>query len=125
VISLPASNHPPSPSVIVSGGAGRRGGRPSAASAPGLPADWPRDLPVPHGSIVGSSGSNGRWTVLVLAAGSAADVHRSAVGVYTASGFTPVSDSVLDKGNRQVTLVVENRDHSNGQTNLMIQVTPI
>jgi hypothetical protein len=61
--------------------------------------------------------------VLVLAAGSAAEVRQSAVALYSAAGFTAVSDSVLNKGNRQITLVVENRDHSPTQTNLAIGVT--
>jgi Insertion element 4 transposase N-terminal len=34
-----------------------------------------------------------------------------------------VSDSVLNKRNRRITLVVENRDHSATQTNLVIGVT--
>ena len=61
--------------------------------------------------------------MLILASGSAAEVHRSAYAFYSAAGFTPVSDSVLNKGNRQITLVVENRDHTATQTNLMIGVT--
>jgi hypothetical protein len=92
------------------------------AAAGGLPADWPPDLPVPPGTISGSTGSAGRWTVLVIAAGSAAEVRQSALALYAAAGFTPVSDSVLVKGNRQITLVAENRDHSATQTNLMIGV---
>jgi hypothetical protein len=61
--------------------------------------------------------------VLILAKGSAAQVRRSALALYSAAGFRPVSDSVLNKGNRQITLVVENRDHSASQTNLMVAVT--
>jgi hypothetical protein len=45
------------------------------------------------------------------------------VAFYSAAGFTAVSDSVLNKGNRQITLVTENRDHSATQTNLVIGVT--
>ena len=41
--------------------------------------------------------------------GSAADVLKSTVGLFRAAGFTAVSDSVLNKGNVQLTLVVENR----------------
>jgi hypothetical protein len=113
---------PPKPS---NGGPGERGGRrnASAAAVGGLPADWPPELPVPPGSIVGSTGSAGRWTVLILAAGSAAEVRRSTVALYSSAGFTAVSDSILNKGNRQITLVVENRDHSATQTNLVIGVT--
>jgi hypothetical protein len=103
-------------------GRGGRGNGPSAAAV-GLPADWPPELPVPAGSIVGSTGAAGRWSVLIVAAGSAAQVRQSTVAFYSAAGFTAVSDSVLNKGNRQITLVVENRDHSATQTNLVIGVT--
>lgn len=103
---------------------GGRGGSSTGSPAAGvLPADWPPDLPVPQGSIMGSTGSAGRWTVLILAAGSAADVRRSAAALYSSAGFTSVSDSVLNKGNRHITLGVENRDHSATQTNLVIGVT--
>jgi hypothetical protein len=78
---------------------------------------------VPQGDIMGSTGAAGRWTVLIVAAGSAEQVRRSTVAFYSAAGFTAVSDSVLDKGTRQITLVVENRDHSATQTNLVIGVT--
>jgi hypothetical protein len=61
--------------------------------------------------------------VLILAAGSAAHVRQSTLDFYDAAGFTAVSDSVLNKGNRQITLAVENRDHSNTATNLVIAVT--
>ena len=113
---------PPTPPNDRHGG---RGGRGNGSSAPtsGLPADWPPELPVPQGSIVGSTGSAGRWTVLILAAGSAAEVRRSTVALYSAAGFTAISDSILNKGNRHITLVVENRDHSATQTNLVIGVT--
>jgi hypothetical protein len=104
---------------------GGRGGSGSGSSVPpaGLPADWPADLPIPSGQIMGSTGSAGRWSVLILAAGSAAEVRRSAAALYAATGFTAVTDSVLNKGNRQITVVVENRDHSNTETNLMVGVT--
>lgn len=116
---------PPLPMTVPKDGRGGRGGRGngSSAAAGGLPADWPPDLPVPQGSIMGSTGAAGRWTVLILAAGPAAEVRRSTAAFYSAAGFTAVSDSVLNKGNRQVTLVVENRDHSATQTNLVIGVT--
>ena len=113
------------PTAAVSGRHGGRGGSangtPAAANA--LPADWPLDVPVPAGEIMGSTGSAGRWSVLIVAAGSAAQVRQSTKAFYTSAGFTAVSDSVLNKGQRQVTLVVENRDHSGTVTNLMIGVT--
>lgn len=121
--SLPAPSLP-GPSTVSGNPVRQRGSdhgsRPAAA---GVPADWPKDLPVPAGSITGSTGSAGRWTVLIVAAGSADQVRRSAVALYSAAGFTPVTDSVLNKGNRQITVVVENRDHSATSTNLIIGVT--
>jgi hypothetical protein len=101
-----------------------RHGRPAAgATTPSLPADWPSDLPVPHGTLTGATGSNGRWTAQYLVLGSAADVLKSTADLFHAAGFTSVSDSVLSKGNLQLTLVVENRDHSAGETTLVIQVS--
>jgi hypothetical protein len=123
--SAPGSQGLTTPSVVPGGGRGRSGrlATGSRAAAGELPADWPPDLPVPQGDIMGSTGAAGRWTVLIIAAGSAAQVRRSTVAFYSAAGFTAVSDSVLDKGTRQITLVVENRDHSATQTNLVIGVT--
>jgi len=123
--SAPGSQGLTAPSAVPGGGRGRSGrlATGSRAAAGGLPADWPPDLPVPQGDIMGSTGAAGRWTVLIVAAGSAAQVRRSTVAFYSAAGFTAVSDSVLDKGTRQITLVVENRDHSATQTNLVIGVT--
>ena len=135
--AAPYASPIPAPSATVTGSQGTptpavppnshggRGGSGSRSSVPpvALPADWPADLPVPSGQIMGSTGSAGRWSVLILAAGSAAEVRRSTVAFYAATGFTAVTDSVLNKGNRQITVVVENRDHSNTQTNLMVGVT--
>ena len=59
----------------------------------------------------------------IVVAGSAPQVHQSTVAFYAAVGFAAVTDSVLNRGNRQITLVVENRDHSATQTNLVIGVT--
>ena len=56
------------PPAVRDGGHGGRGGSangtPSAANA--LPADWPLDVPVPAGDIMGSTGSAGRWSVLKI-----------------------------------------------------------
>lgn len=124
-ISTAGARALPTSAAVRDGGHGGRGGSangtPAAANA--LPADWPSDVPVPAGDILGSTGSAGRWTVLIVAAGSAAEVRQSTMAFYTSAGFTAVSDSVLNKGQRQVTLVVENRDHSGTVTNLMIGVT--
>ena len=113
------------PTAPVSGRHGGRAGSTNGSSAAlgALPADWPPDLPIPAGDIIGSTGSAGRWSVQIVAAGSAAQVHQSTVAFYIGVGFAAVTDSVLNRGNRQITLVVENRDHSATQTNLVIAVT--
>jgi hypothetical protein len=124
-VSAQANPAVPPPPAVPNGGHGGRGGsgNRSSAAGGGMPADWPPDLPVPQGSLIGSTGSAGRWTVQLVAAGSAQEVRRSTVAFYSAAGFTAVTDSVLNRGNRQITLVVENRDHSATQTNLLIGVT--
>jgi hypothetical protein len=104
---------------------GQRGRPAAGATTPSLPADWPAELPLPDGTLTGATGSNGLWTAQFLMLGSAAGVLQSTADLYRAAGFTAVSDSVLNKGNRQLTLAVENRDHSAGQTTLLIQVSTI
>ena len=121
----PGRTTAPPLSAVSDGRHGGRGGsfNGSQAATGGLPADWPSDLPIPAGDIIGSTGSAGRWSVLIVAAGSAASVRQSTVALYTGVGFAAVSDSVLNKRNRRITLVVVNRDHSATQTNLVIGVT--
>ena len=103
-------------------GGGTAGGG-TATPAPSLPASWPRDVPVPAGKLIGSTSSTGRWTVLLVQPGSAATVLHLAGAFYKAAGFSAVSASVLNRGTRHITLVVENRDHSATKTNLVIQLT--
>jgi hypothetical protein len=104
------------------GGGGTAGGG-TATPAPSLPASWPRDVPVPAGKLIGSTSSTGRWTVLLVQPGSAATVLHLAGAFYKAAGFSAASASVLNRGTRHITLVVENRDHSATKTNLVIQLT--
>jgi hypothetical protein len=61
--------------------------------------------------------------VLILAGGPADQVLRSTVAFYSAAGFKSVSEGVLIKGPRHLSLVAENRDHSASETNLVIGVT--
>ena len=124
IISTQATPSLP-PTAAVSGRHGGRAGSANGSSAAlgALAADWPTDLPIPAGDIIGSTGSAGRWSVQIVVAGSAAQVHQSTVAFYIGVGFAAVTDSVLNRGNRQITLVVENRDHSATSTNLVIGVT--
>ena len=104
---------------------GQRGRPAAAATTPSLPPDWPPDLPLPPGTLTGATGSNGQWTAQYLVLGSAAGVLHTAADLYRAAGYTAVSDSVLDKGSRQLTLAVENRDHNAAETILLIQVSTL
>jgi hypothetical protein len=122
--SAPADAAQPSRSTTAAIAVDGQRGRPAAgATSPSLPADWPPDLPAPNGTLTGATGSNGQWTAQYLMLGSAADVRQSTVDLYRAAGFTAVSDSVLTKGNCQLTLAVENRDHSASETTLLIQLS--
>jgi hypothetical protein len=88
-----------------------------------LPPTWPADVPVAPGRIQGSTASTGQWSLLLLVDRSAAAAHSSTVAFYVAHGFRRLSDSVVQKGTRRVTVVVENRDHSPSKTFVLIAVT--
>ena len=65
--------------------------------------------------------------MLILAAGSAPDVKRATVHLYTAHGFsTNAPDAIpvtLNDGEYTVTVLVENHDHSAVETLLSLNVT--
>ena len=90
-----------------------------------VPADWPADVALPAGQLQGSTGGGGLWTVEFLVNGSAAEVMQSALDFYRAAGFATVSDGVLVRGTHQLTLVVENRDHSPTHTFLVLGLQEI
>ena len=111
------------------GGRNPAGGAPASAGSPaaagGRPADWPPQVPVPRGAVIGFTGSADRWSVRLVSSGPADEVRRATVALYEAAGFTPATDSVLNMGHLQVTIVAENRDHSATETNLVVGVTTI
>jgi hypothetical protein len=90
---------------------------------PTRPVGWPADVPVAPGRIQGSTASAGQWSLLLLVDRSAAAAHKSTVAFYVAHGFRRLSGSVVQKGTRRVTVVVENRDHSPSKTFVLIAVT--
>lgn len=99
---------------------GGSGGGP--APAPRLPADFPADVPLPAGSLQGSTGSAGQWTVVLLVNGLARDVQRSTVRFYVAAGYSADSDAIVHKGSRKITILAAARDHSPTETNLTLAV---
>ena len=98
-------------------------GRPPAPAT--VPPDFPADVPLPPGAIQSSTGAGSQWGVLLLVPGSAADALSSTEAFYRAHGFAPHSAGVLQKGNRRITIVVENRDHSPTETFLVIGVQTV
>jgi hypothetical protein len=87
-----------------------------------LPPDFPADVPLPSGSLQGATGGAGQWSVLLLVPGSAAQAHAATVAFYRAHGFTADTDSILHDAAHQITIVVENRDHSPNETFIAIGV---
>ena len=118
LIALVATATLAAAAVPATGGAAVIAPPPPAGAA--LPADWPSDVPLPAGELQGSTGGNGLWTVELLVNGSAAQVLQSALDLYGAAGYAMVSTGVLLRGTHQLTLVTENRDHSNAHTFLVI-----
>jgi hypothetical protein len=119
--TAPAASGPP-PSVLAEGGgAGRHGGRGERAAAV-LPADFPPDVPLPPGSLQAATGAAGRWSALLVVSGSAAQAAESAMRFYLAHGFTADSSSTAHRDRYTVTVVTENRDHSDSSTNLVVGV---
>jgi hypothetical protein len=94
------------------------------AAAATLPADFPKDVPLPPGQLQSASGANGQWSVLLLVDGSAAQAHAATVAFYRAHGFVAETDSILHNASHRVTIVVENRDHSAAHTFVVIGVGP-
>jgi hypothetical protein len=121
----PAAAAPP---AAADGHGGARGGSSSgrnrsSAALPALPADWPAAVSLPPGwTVQGSTGGGGRWSVLMIAPGSARDVLTSTMGFYTAAGYTAESDSVAYRAPYRLTVAVENRGHSNTETNVTMAV---
>jgi hypothetical protein len=101
-------------------GGGGGGGRAAAAK---LPADFPADIALPPGTLQGATGGAGRWSVLLLARGSAAAVLRSTESFYIAAGFSKEAYAIVRRGSERITIVAENRDHSATETNLTLGVT--
>jgi hypothetical protein len=92
--------------------------------AASLPANWPSDLPEPPGAIQGSTHPNATsWTAQTLAAGSTQTVMSQIVASYLAAGFITDTEATLHDATHRVTIVVENRDHSNAETFVVISVT--
>jgi hypothetical protein len=99
------------------------GGGGGQAPAAHVPADFPADIALPPGTLQGATGGAGRWSVLILARGSAAEVLRSTESFYVAAGFGRDGYAIVRRGSERIAIVAENRDHSATETNLTLGVT--
>ena len=114
--------------VLALGSAGVLVGPPALASGgrlairPTLQRDWPRAVPVPVGTITGSSGLRPSETVGLLAQGSAAQVGRSVAALYTSHGFRRVANGtyVFTRLPYRITVSLRNHDHSASRTDVVI-----
>ena len=89
---------------------------------PTLQRDWPRAVPVPVGTITGTSGLRPSETVGLLARGSAAQVGRSVVALYTSRGFRQAVNGtyVFTRRPYRITVILRNHDHSASRTDVVI-----
>lgn len=117
-------------SVLAMVGVGVLAGPPALASGggggsfvrPALQRDWPVVVPIPAGTITGTSGLRPSETVALLARGSAAQVGRSIVALYTSHGFkqAPNATQVFSTPRYRVTVVLRSHDHSASSTDVAI-----
>ena len=117
-------------SVLAMVGVGVLAGPPALASGGGggslvrpvLQRDWPVGVPIPAGTITGTSGLRPSETVALLARGSAAQVGRSIVALYTSHGFkqAPNATQVFSNRRYRVTVVLRSHDHSASRTDVAL-----
>lgn len=115
--------------ILTMVGVGVLAGPPALASGgggplvrPALQRDWPVVVPIPAGIITGTSGLRPSETVALLARGSAAQVGRSIVALYTSHGFkqAPNATQVFSTPRYRVTVVLQSHDHSASRTDLAV-----
>ena len=102
-------------------------GPPALASAgrvprPTLQRDWPIAVPVPAGTITGTTGVRPSETVGLLARGSAPQLDRRVVALYTSHGLKQATNGTLVFANRtyRVTVSLRNHDHSASTTEVVV-----
>jgi hypothetical protein len=106
------------PTASAKGGGGGGGSGPPAT----LPADWPASVPVPSGTIQGSTGAAPSEVVALVVDSSYPAVVTSVTALYASRGFTQLPDGTLvfSTPSYRVTVVGSARDHSPTQTNVVI-----
>jgi hypothetical protein len=93
---------------------------------PVLPADFPADVPLPAGTLFGSTGSSPRWSVGLTIDGDYPTVMAQTRQFYLDHGFTQLGavwQYHFDNPTYDLTFVGASRDHSATKTNVTIAVT--
>ena len=87
-----------------------------------LQRDWPAAVPVPVGTITGTSGIRPSETVTLVVVGSAQQARTRVIALYKSHGFRQAANGTLlfSKRPYQVTVVVRNRDHSATRSDLAV-----
>ncbi len=100
------------------GGSGGGGGTP----APSIQADWPAAVPVPTGTVQGTSGVAPSETVQMVVNQGYPDVVTSVTALYTSNGFVQAPDGTLVFSNSsyRVTVGGAATDHSPTRTTVVV-----
>jgi hypothetical protein len=77
-------------------------------------------VPLPAGTLLGSSGAAPHWSVKLLLAQGAARALQSTTAFYVAHGFTFDRAGSAGLARYRITFVAQNRDHRATATNLTI-----
>jgi hypothetical protein len=135
--SLPAgaAKTPAAPAVVASvaplpptsGGGSGGGGGGGAVKAPAIamPVDFPAAVPLPAGTLLGSTGRAGNWSVLLDVRVGAAQLQKSTLAFYVARGYKATTAYIVHNATYRIVFLAVNRDHSATRSNLAIQVIRI
>ena len=89
---------------------------------PTLQRDWPIAVPVPAGTITGTTGVRPSETVGLLARGSVPQLDRRVVALYTSHGLRQAANGTLVFSSRTYRVIVSlrNHDHSASTTEVVV-----
>jgi len=112
-----------------------QGGNPASAPVakagggkftPSLPADFPADVPLPPGTLTGSTANAPTWVVALLMRGGYPEVMASVHDFYISRGYSEAGPTWmyhLSNGIHSIQFAGQNHDHSATQTDVSIGVT--
>ncbi len=93
--------------------------------APTLPVDFPSDVPLPAGTLYGSTGSSPAWSVGLTIDGNYPDVMQAVQRFYIANGYAVIDEPWMyhfQNAAYTIQAVGAARDHSTTKTNVTIAI---